>query len=731
MHCRIAQLLVLCCLNVFFVQGSKAWAARAVGIDVSDYQGDITQSEWNQIYGAGKVFAWTKATEGGGFTATTFTNNMNRGTAAGVYMGAYHYARPDLNSATTDAQHFINVAGPYLTNGHLRPMLDIESQSFGLSTAALSTWINTFCTYVTDRYGASADPFIYISASPAGSEVNSSVTIHGLDVAQYGTNPVNPAVPTGNPGTGVWPTWNFWQYGSQGRVPGIGGGTANVDVDVANGDLSYVQSMLIGGTTPPNLFQYFDVNGATANSGVTNNGSYTWEAAKYSSTSAGNDPVAWNEGNFLRLAAGTDAAANNYTITANSNHTVAGMFLQASGGGTVTINGPGVLSIADGDQGFFVSASTQNLKISASLAGTGRLVWQGSGSGSGGSLFLLGNNTYSGGTLLNAGSGVNFNNDHAFGTGRITWGVAQQVLANDVATAPVTLANPVTTFTAGTLIYVGPAVAPVTFTGAWTLASGMSTLSVGNASHTSSQMTISGNIGGSGGSLVKAGTGTLVISGANTYTGGTILNSGALTVSGASAKLGTGNVTVSPTTATITALSIASGVNNAINDTATLSIAGGGTSGMADQGYVNLGDGINEIVNALVLAGASQAHGTYGSSLSGAMHQMNEFFSGTGLITVGISGMAGDFNNDYVVDDADYTLWRSNFGQPAGSLMNDNSGAAIGTMQYVAWRSNAGPPAGSGSTLAGQAAVPEPSAVMLSIVCAAAIGLLRCDRRSS
>ena len=52
-----------------------------------------------------------------------------------------------------------------------------------------------------------------------------------------------------------------------------------------------------------------------------------------------------------------------------------------------------------------------------------------SGSGAGGSLYLLGNNTYTGGTLLNAGSGVNFNNDDSFGTGRITWGVAQQVLA--------------------------------------------------------------------------------------------------------------------------------------------------------------------------------------------------------------------------------------------------------------------------------------------------------------
>ena len=143
---------VVYCAIVLIVDPRLAFAARSAGIDVSDYQGDITATEWTQIHNDGKDFAWTKATEGGGFTATTFVNNMNRGTAAGVYMGAYHYARPDLNSATTDAAHFVAVAGPYLTNGYLRPMLDIEGLSFNLSTSALSTWINDFCTYVTDRY---------------------------------------------------------------------------------------------------------------------------------------------------------------------------------------------------------------------------------------------------------------------------------------------------------------------------------------------------------------------------------------------------------------------------------------------------------------------------------------------------------------------------------------------------------------------------------------------------
>ena len=78
------------------------------------------------------------------------------------------------------------------------------------------------------------------------------------------------------------------------------------------------------------------------------------------------------------------------------------------------------------------------------------------------------------------------------------------------------------------------------------------------------------------------------------------------TVSGATAKLGTGNVTVQSTSATITVLSIASGVANAITDTATLSLAGGGTAGVADQNYASLGAGINEVVGALILGGATK-----------------------------------------------------------------------------------------------------------------------------
>ena len=127
-------------------------------------------------------------------------------------------------------------------------------------------------------------------------------------------------------------------------------------------------------------------------------------------------------------------------------------------------------------------------------------------------------------------------------------------------------------------------------------------------------LTVNGIISSSGtGILTKAGPGHLVLSGANTYTGGTNISAGTLSLAGAAATLGTGNVNVQGTTAG-TALDIQSGVANALDDSSTLALLGGGAVGVADQGYANLGAGINEVVKSLMLNGVLQTAGTYGSS---------------------------------------------------------------------------------------------------------------------
>ncbi|MCA9240362.1 MAG: hypothetical protein KDA37_09190 [Planctomycetales bacterium] len=77
------------------------------------------------------------------------------------------------------------------------------------------------------------------------------------------------------------------------------------------------------------------------------------------------------------------------------------------------------------------------------------------------------------------------------------------------------------------------------------------------------------------------------------------------------------------------------------------------------------------------------------------------------------TGLPGDYNNDGVVDAADYTVWRDNLGAEAGALANNPYPITIGQQQYQTWRDNYGAQA---EPPAGLLAAPEPSAVMLLAV---------------
>ena len=148
------------------------------------------------------------------------------------------------------------------------------------------------------------------------------------------------------------------------------------------------------------------------------------------------------------------------------------------------------------------------------------------------------------------------------------------------------------------------------------------------------------------GKLIKVGAGAMRVTDVNTSSGGTVVEGGSLAVGhfdafnngfgfypASDGTLGTGDVTVA---ATATFLEIESGVSavNVIADTATVSLAGGGAAGTADNGYMLLGDGVNETIGMLLLNGVAQEIGTYGSTLSSALFKNDEFFSGTGVLNV-------------------------------------------------------------------------------------------------
>ncbi len=214
-------------------------ATKVSGIDVSHWQGSIN---WNSVYSSGYRFAFVKATEGTTYVDPEFTTNMQNGKAAGLYMGAYHFARPSSNSPEAEADHFVNVAGPYIKNGYLRPVLDLETGT-SLGWSGLSDWANRWMQRVLQLTGV--EPILYVSTYYA-SNLQFYLTSYDLWIAHWTYDPNK------SPNTGKWSTWMFWQYSDKGTVSGISG---YVDLDVFNGDLSALVSQAViggggnGGTT--------------------------------------------------------------------------------------------------------------------------------------------------------------------------------------------------------------------------------------------------------------------------------------------------------------------------------------------------------------------------------------------------------------------------------------------------------------------------------------------------
>ena len=169
---------------------------------------------------------------------------------------------------------------------------------------------------------------------------------------------------------------------------------------------------------------------------------------------------------------------------------------------------------------------------------------------------------------------------------------------------------------------------------------------------TGGNISLSGTLSGVGAKLVKSGGGTVILSGANTYTGDTTVNAGVLAVNGSS-------------------------------------IANSGKL-VVNGGVVDVSG--TEVVDTLFFGGAQQAAGTWGSTSSGATHQDNTRFSGTGVVSVtsgpvgGFSTWAaanagggtpsGDFDNDGVSNGIEYFMGAT------GSTFTANPGVVAGKVTW-------------------------------------------------
>lgn len=262
-----------------------------------------------------------------------------------------------------------------------------------------------------------------------------------------------------------------------------------------------------------------------------------------------------------------------------------------------------------------------------------------------GDVVLSGTNTYSGGTILAAGSTTLVLNNAAFGTGTLTFAGGNIRTGSAIAT----VANAIN-FAANTTI-------PVTGTQVLTF-SGNVTLTGGNRVLTSNatvDTTFSGSIGEEGGSysFTKAGSGRVILTGVNTYSGGTILSGGTLNINsdanlGALPSTAATNITFAGGTSLQTNYStnvelaatrnitINSGVtgNFHAHGLASFFVINGQISGAGNLGVVTSDGGI------LVLNGSNSYSGTttlFGGANTGAYLRLGHAsaLGNTSLVTIG------------------------------------------------------------------------------------------------
>ncbi|MBO7745097.1 glycoside hydrolase [Paenibacillus sp. MWE-103] len=191
-------------------------ASNVKVIDVSHHQSDRGAIDWAAVKEDGVAGAFVKASEGGSGRDKGFAANASGAAAAGLKVGFYHYAHPELNAPKEEAANFASaVEGRKADFPHV---LDVEGEARKIGAEKLTAWCADWLQEVERLAGHPV--MVYTGASFARSNLGQALGKWPLWVAHY-----DAVTPMANP---TWAQWAVFQYTSEGSVNGIQG---NVDVN--------------------------------------------------------------------------------------------------------------------------------------------------------------------------------------------------------------------------------------------------------------------------------------------------------------------------------------------------------------------------------------------------------------------------------------------------------------------------------------------------------------------
>lgn len=198
--------------SAYYAYSENGKVVSAVGVDVSDHQGQI---DWNAVAQSGVRFALVRVgnrgtTEGGLFEDERYRENIQGAQAAGLTVGAYFFSQATTVQEAQEEARFVKerlsgleLTGPVAFDLEITPGSRVE----GLTQTQATACARAFCQ---EAASLGTGPMIYGNSADLELYDQKLLSDYPLWFAQYQTESPACTLP-----------FLIWQYTDSGQVPGI------------------------------------------------------------------------------------------------------------------------------------------------------------------------------------------------------------------------------------------------------------------------------------------------------------------------------------------------------------------------------------------------------------------------------------------------------------------------------------------------------------------------------